>query len=108
MLLPFPMENWIYVAPGDISTDHDCETPINETSPPLPSASACTDANASDRRSSRDIGIQAFSLEIEEEKKKLIDDQNATATSPPTSSSTPLSSQAKTSDIKRREFRTCK
>ncbi|XP_055322618.1 uncharacterized protein LOC129578306 isoform X2 [Sitodiplosis mosellana] len=89
----------VSMTPGDVSTDHACKTPTNETSTPLPSAS--TDSSASDRRSSRDIGIQAFSIEIEEEKKKLIDGKNAKA------SPLPPPSQAKTGDNKRREFRTC-
>lgn len=48
-------------APSEVNSD---ATPIVETAKPFP-----TDI---DRRLSRDIGIQAFSVEIEEEKEKLI------------------------------------
>lgn len=78
---------YVRVAPGEVSNDHIIETPTNELPTPL--------SNSSDRRSSRDIGVQAFSLEIEEEKKKLIDDKNEHPT-------------AKTSEIKRRDYHKCK
>lgn len=79
---------YVRVAPGEVSNDHIIEAPTNELPTPL--------SNSSDRRSSRDIGVQAFSLEIEEEKKKLIDDKNEQH--PP----------AKTSETKRRDYHKCK
>lgn len=53
------------IAPGDQSIKHDIETATNDCELALPIAH--------ERRLSRDIGVQAFSLEIEEEKRKSID-----------------------------------
>lgn len=89
----------IFTAPGDINN----ETPTNERSTFLASATTST----SDRRSSRDIGVQAFSLEIEEEKKTLTDDQNEKPPSKPQLQQQ-QPPQAKISDTKRKELRKCK
>lgn len=76
-------------APGDVSNDQVIETPTNENPTSLiPSAS--------DRRSSRDIGVQAFSLEIEEEKKKTW------------ASQTEQQLLSKATETNQKEFRKCK
>lgn len=77
-----------YPAPGDVSNDHIIETPTNEIPTPL--------SEHGDRRSSRDIGVQAFSVEIEEEKRQLIDDKHHIEQPP-----------AKTSETKCREYHKC-
>ncbi|XP_031631573.1 uncharacterized protein LOC116345922 isoform X2 [Contarinia nasturtii] len=85
----------VSMTPGDVSNNHDIQTPTNERPRTLASVGTCT----SDRRASRDIAVQAFSLEIEEEKKKLYDSQIEKQ---------PSTSQAKIGcDTKRKEFRKC-
>lgn len=79
---------YCFQAPGDSTQDQVTQTSTDEIPTPL--------ASASDRRSSRDIGVQAFSLEIEEEKKKTWASQ--TEPQPP----------AKDTETKLKEFRKCK